>query len=59
MNSNGPKMTFWSISEFLNLDFSKFEPFFEVPNLKNLKFRLSKIVNMAIFEIHFAKIDFM
>ena len=45
-NSNGQKLSFLAILEVLDSDFSQCEQFYQ-----NTKFRISKIVKKAIFEI--------
>ena len=50
-NSNGPKMLILTVLEVLNFDFSKFEQHSSPKFTKNSKFRVSKIVKKAIFEI--------
>ena len=45
------KMSFLALLETLNFNFSKFEPFLKSKNYQKSKFRISKIVKMAIFDI--------
>ena len=45
------KKSFLAILEVLNFEFGQFEQFFKSQICQNSKFRVSKIVKMAIFEI--------
>ena len=44
-------MLFLTLSEVLNLDFSKFEAFFKYQIYQNSKLKVPKTVKVAIFEI--------
>ena len=51
LNWNGQKMWFLTILKGLNFDFGKFKPFLKSKIHQNSKFRVSKVVKMAFFEI--------
>ena len=45
------KMSFWALSEVLNFNFSKFEPFCKSQINRNSKLSVSEIVKVALFQI--------
>ena len=57
-NSNGQKMSFLAILEFLNFDFSKFEQLSSPTFTKNSKFRVSNALNDIFGPFEFPKIWF-